>query len=223
MIPAWLPPLAETHVILSLLSAAWVTIDIFALGRRQPMTVMDFVWPLTLLYWGPLGLPFYHAFGRAPGRGGEHHHDDDKPMWQSVFTGSTHCGAGCALGDLIGDWIAFLTAFALFGSALAGKFVLSFALAYLLGIGFQYAAIAPMRDAGTTTVIRAALKIDTLSIVSYEIGMFVVMGLRTWLMPGLEPTDWTYWFMMQVAMLVGFWTTFPVNWWLIARGTKERM
>jgi hypothetical protein len=29
--------------------------------------------------------------------------------------------------------------------------------------------------------------------------------------------------MMQVAMLVGFATTYPVNWWLIRRGTKEAM
>jgi len=36
------------------------------LGRRQKMAIMDAVWPLTLLYWGPLGLPIYLWFGRAP-------------------------------------------------------------------------------------------------------------------------------------------------------------
>jgi hypothetical protein len=29
--------------------------------------------------------------------------------------------------------------------------------------------------------------------------------------------------MMQIAMVVGFATAYPVNWWLIARGIKERM
>ncbi|SAL05779.1 hypothetical protein AWB81_07303 [Caballeronia arationis] len=29
--------------------------------------------------------------------------------------------------------------------------------------------------------------------------------------------------MMQVAMVVGFFTTYPVNWWLIRKGIKEKM
>lgn len=29
--------------------------------------------------------------------------------------------------------------------------------------------------------------------------------------------------MIQMATVLGFVTTYPVNWWLIARGTKERM
>ena len=49
------------------------------------------------------------------------------------------------------------------------------------------------------------------------------MGFRAWRFPALEPTSWSYWLMMQIAMLLGFATTYPVNWWLIRRGTKERM
>jgi hypothetical protein len=29
--------------------------------------------------------------------------------------------------------------------------------------------------------------------------------------------------MMQIAMIAGFLTSYPVNWWLIRRGSKERM
>ncbi|HWG05484.1 MAG TPA: DUF4396 domain-containing protein, partial [Beijerinckiaceae bacterium] len=29
--------------------------------------------------------------------------------------------------------------------------------------------------------------------------------------------------MMQIAMVLGFATTYPVNWWLISRGIKEKM
>ncbi len=29
--------------------------------------------------------------------------------------------------------------------------------------------------------------------------------------------------MMQIGMILGYFTSFPVNWWLIARGIKERM
>ena len=32
-----------------------------------------------------------------------------------------------------------------------------------------------------------------------------------------------FWFTMQIAMLAGFITSYPVNWWLIKVGIKERM
>ena len=32
-----------------------------------------------------------------------------------------------------------------------------------------------------------------------------------------------FWAVMQLAMLAGFVTAFPVNWWLISTGVKERM
>jgi hypothetical protein len=32
-----------------------------------------------------------------------------------------------------------------------------------------------------------------------------------------------FWFAMQLAMLAGFATSYPVNWWLIRAGVKEKM
>lgn len=222
MAPTWLQILAEIHVPLSIATGIGVAIDIFANGRRHKMAVMDWVWPLTMLYWGPIGLIFYGWFGRAPARMPSMEHGEP-PMWQAAFKGATHCGAGCALGDFVGDWLAFATAFALFGSEFAGKLALALILAYLAGIVFQYFSVVPMRHLGFAEGVLAALKIDTLSIVAYEVGMFIWMGIRVLLYPELEPTMWSYWFMMQIAMILGFATTYPVNWWLIARGIKEKM
>jgi hypothetical protein len=222
--PGWLQTLAGIYVPFSLASALLVLADIFLLGRRQHMWIMEAVWPLTILYWGPAGLPFYAWFGRGMPKHRAHPaRHDDPPMWQTAFKGATHCGAGCALGDFIGDWIAFAAGFALLGSELGGKFLLGFVLAYLFGILFQYFSVAPMRGLGLREGLITAIKIDTLSLLAYEVGMFAWMAFRTWLLPGLHPASWTYWFMMQIAMLVGFATTYPVNWWLIRRGTKEAM
>jgi hypothetical protein len=80
-----------------------------------------------------------------------------------------------------------------------------------------------MRGLGPWEGLTAAVKADTLSLVAYEIGMFAWMAFRTWLYPELEPTSLSYWLMMQVAMVLGFATTYPVNWWLIRRGIKEKM
>lgn len=41
--------------------------------------------------------------------------------------------------------------------------------------------------------------------------------------PHLEPSSPIFWFMMQIAMLVGFATSYPVNKWLLRKGIKEAM
>ena len=49
-----------------------------------------------------------------------------------------------------------------------------------------------------------------------------------WLFPVVIGTElgtntFEFWFMMQIAMLCGFTTAYPVNWWLIRAGVKEQM
>ncbi len=44
-----------------------------------------------------------------------------------------------------------------------------------------------------------------------------VLGVR------LEVNSAEFWFMMQIAMLCGFLTSYPVNWWLLRSGIKEAM
>jgi hypothetical protein len=41
--------------------------------------------------------------------------------------------------------------------------------------------------------------------------------------PPLSVASPTYWFMMQIGMIVGFFTAWPVNTWLIRTGWKEKM
>lgn len=233
-----LDTIAAIWLALSIASSLYVVYDVTAGGRAQPMWIMSVVWPLTILYWGPLGLVFYFWFGRArhaaynEPSGGDRHgghggdrgdRDRDPPMWQAVFNGSTHCGAGCASGDFVADWIAFAGAVTLAGSRLGGRLVMAFVFAYVVGILFQYFSIAPMRGLGLRDGLLAAIKADTLSLVAYEVGMFACMIAFSHAFPSLEPTRPAYWVLMQVGMIVGFATTYPVNWWLIRRGWKERM
>lgn len=41
--------------------------------------------------------------------------------------------------------------------------------------------------------------------------------------PPLSVASSGYWLMMQIGMIVGFFTAWPVNLWLIRRGLKEKM
>ncbi len=73
--------------------------------------------------------------------------------------------------------------------------------------------------------LKEAVKADTLSLLAYEVGLFVWMGLiqLVFFHPKLEPTEPTYWFMMQIGMTIGFLTSYPANWWLIKKGVKHGM
>jgi len=144
-------------------------------------------------------------------------------MFATITIAVCHCGAGCLLGDLIGEWIVFATNATINGKGLWVEWLLDYGFALLLGIFFQYFSIAPMTGQyGPLTIIRAA-KADFLSLTFFEIGLFGWMaifqaGIWHWNIP---MNTVTYWWMMQVGMFLGHWTAFPINWWLITKGIKE--
>ncbi len=197
---------------------------------RQKMTVMNVVWPITALYFGPFALWTYFGFGRQQHSaeknhaGHEEHSQTERPFWQKVWVGATHCGAGCTLGDIVAESAVFLTGFTIFGSMLWASYLWDFLLAYLLGIVFQYFSIAPMRNISGWPAIWAAIKADTVSLTAFEIGLFAFMfWMHHHFLPHLTPNQPEYWFLMQVGMIIGFFTSYPANWWLIRIGLKEAM
>jgi hypothetical protein len=216
------PPILETLAVVSLLfgvlCVAIIALDTAA-GRRQKMWIMNTVWPVTGLYSGPLGLWAYLALGRAGKSKGE------RLMPQAAGLAALHCGAGCTLGDLIAEWGILLFPFTLLGNKIFAGWMVDFVCAYLIGIVFQYFTIAPMRNLPPGKGIVAAVKADTLSLSAWQIGMYGWMAIVMFLIFGreLEKTDPVFWFMMQIAMLAGFLTAYPVNWMLVRIGWKEKM
>ncbi|QDV52913.1 DUF4396 domain-containing protein [Gimesia fumaroli] len=155
-----------------------------------------------------------------------------KPFWQSVVVGGTHCGSGCTVGDIIAEGgMHFLvpTVINLSGASLVWfAWGVDYVLALLFGVAFQYFSIVPMRHLGFKEGLVTAFKVDSLSLTFWQIGMYGWMGLCLFGIFGLESAEMAktspiFWFMMQIAMLCGFVTSFPVNWWLIRTGIKETM
>ncbi len=75
-----------------------------------------------------------------------------------------------------------------------------------------------------------AVKADALSLTAWQVGMYGFMAVaHFWIFSAparhraARSTAVEFWFMMQIAMLCGFATAYPVNWWLIRRGIKEKM
>ena len=72
-----------------------------------------------------------------------------------------------------------------------------------------------------------AAKADVASLTAFEVGLFGWMALMTFVFfPAphhLHPDSPVYWFGMQIGMVAGFVTAWPVNTWLIRAGIKGAM
>ena len=147
-----------------------------------------------------------------------------RPFWKSVFVSTTHCAAGCVIGDIIGASIVFRAGWTLFGERLYAEFLVLFILAYIFGIAFQYLPIRAMRRISRRVALLEAIKADTLALTAFEIGLFAWMAVLYFqFVPRPEPTSPTYWFMMQIGMVLGFIASFPANWYLVRAGVKPGM
>jgi hypothetical protein len=228
MAPTWLTVLAWISLATAFVCAGLIATEIFVRGYRQHVWIMDVVWPLTALYSGPLGWCAYRRWGRLNSPRYQHQTGGgcQHPFSVSVGMSDTHCGAGCALGDVISEWALFAVGATIAGVALWPEFIADFALAFIFGIAFQYFAIVPMRHLSVREGVIAALKSDTLSVLTFEIGLFGWMALIFFVFfphPHLMPDHAAYWFLMQVGMVLGFLTSYPANSWLIRHGIKEGM
>ena len=210
------------------------------------MTIMSVVWPVTALFGTALTLWLYFTYGRLATRermcaamktGATPPSRAETPFWAMVAKGASHCGAGCTLGDIVAEWLCFLVPtvavsfgwHSLFTEKMFAVWIVDFVVAYLFGVAFQYFAIRPMRDISVGEALWLAVKADTLSLASWQIGMYGFMAFANfyWFQhligTSLRTDSIEFWFMMQIAMLCGFVTAFPVNWWLIRTGVKEKM
>jgi len=218
----WLDVLSWTSVTLGFLTAGIISVDLIA--HPQKMRVMNIVWPVTGLYFPLVGLWFYNTMGRpmaadAPAIKGE------RPYWKGIFVSATHCGSGCAIGDILGPPIVFGFGLTLLGTVLFAEYVAEFMFAYVFGIAFQYFPIRWMRHVPPGEALIDAVKADTLSLVAFEVGMFAWMAIAYYVLVPWHPrpNNAVFWFMMQIGMISGFLTTYPANWLLIRWGIKTGM
>ena len=245
MIPDWLHLLSILSLGVAAVSAIWIAID----EARDPqhMWIMNLVWPLIALSFGPVAVAVYYAYGKMKAQsrmqdmdmsGGMDMSDmPQAPYPVMVAKGSSHCGAGCTLGDILAEWLAFLVPTvavwfgwkSIFADKIFAVWILDFLFAFGIGVMFQYFTIKPMRGLSVGEGIKAAVKADVLSLTSWQVGMYGFMAIAHFWIFGqvlgvpLEVPTVEFWFMMQIAMICGFITSYPVNWILISKGIKEKM
>lgn len=237
-----LATIAWVSIAVAFACAVWIAAD--EVRHPQAMAIMNVVWPVTALYLSVFAVWGYYRLGRKktksamrehamPMEGGQAEHGKMErgqrsggPTAAQVAVGTSHCGAGCMLADVVCEFSIAAAGITLLGSVLWAEYAIDFAAAWALGIVFQYFAIQPMRHLPVGQALLAAIKADTLSILAFQIGMYAWMALvffRLFPHPHLTPFEPQYWLMMQIAMICGYATSFPMNRWLIRAGLKEAM
>jgi hypothetical protein len=158
-------------------------------------------------------------------------------MVSAVAIGTSHCGAGCSLGDLIGEFtLAFIPGLAvifgfgwLFDERIFAAWVLDFVLAYLFGVSFSTSQSRPCamcqfgRDCGWRSRQTRCRSRPGRSACTAPHGDRSVPGAAGGIGRRADALTPEFWWMMQLAVVVGFCAAYPVNWMLIRRGIKEKM
>ncbi len=200
---------------LTALSLLFVAVDIRA-TPESPVLKWGFV--LLTAYTGPIGAFLYVLGCREPLPG--LHERYVAVRWRQVLGSTMHCVAGDGVGILA-------------GAVLAGFFHLSkvpdIALEYFLGFGFGWTIFQSlfMRGAVGGSYARALANTflpELLSMNCLMAGMVPTMILaRTHVPASADPFDPVFWFVMSMALLVGFVTAYPMNWWLVSNHMKHGM
>ena len=214
----------------------------------QSMKIMNVVWILTALWASYLALWAYFKFGKERMKPNEKMDMQGmnmkdmpmdgkmnmqgmsmgaaKPKWQSITLSALHCGAGCTLADIIGESFTYYVPLSVAGSTLAGSWLFDFVLALIIGVYFQFYAIREMESVSVSEGLTRAFKADFFSLTSWQVGMYGWMAIVYFVLfkdAPLERNTWSFWFMMQIAMLLGFFCAYPMNALLIKLGVKKGM
>lgn len=201
--------------LLTALSLVFVVVDIRA-TPESPVLKWGFI--LLTAYTGPLGAFLYVLGCREPLPG--LHERYVATRWRQVLGSTMHCVAGDGVGILVGALIA-----SLFHLSKVTDVALEYALGFAFGWSiFQALFMRDMAGGSYRRSLTSTFFPELLSMNCLMAGMVPVMMVATKSIPtGRDPTGPAFWFIMSMALLIGFITAYPMNWWLVSRHMKHGM
>jgi len=201
--------------ILTAMSVAYVAVDI----RKTPESkVLKWGFILLTLYTGPVGAFLYVLGCREPLPG--MHEKYVSVRWRQVLGSTMHCVAGDGVGILVG---------AVLGSVLSLSMLLDIGLEYILGFGFGWTIFQAlfMKDSMGGTygkALKTTFISELLSMNCLMAGMVPVAAIaKAAVSGGDNPINPEFWFIMSMALLIGFISAYPMNWWLVSNHLKHGM
>jgi hypothetical protein len=214
-VPDWLTPVAWTYISVSLLSAVFIAADIYLLQRRRGGVVTGLVWITSALYLGPFAVPLYLRRGRAnpstaPVRGTVRSDE----MAVGVLPG----GGASAVAHLIGVPLVAAAGWTIAGMAMWPMIIVIAVLAIVMLAAYERVTIHGAHTRRTHGFsVGAAIVTAVITVAAFDIGMvgwMLFLNSRDAMPP---VTDGTFWFLMQVGVIVGLLTGYPAVKWLLRR------
>jgi Domain of unknown function (DUF4396) len=205
--------------ILTVPSFLFVVIDILRTTPESPVLKWAFV--ILTAFTGPLGAFFYVLGCREPLRGT--HEEYIAARWRQVLGSTMHCVAGDGIGIVVAAAV---------GSGLALSFWPDFLFEYALGFGFGWAFFQAfaMRDMAGGSYLKSLKMTFLPELLSMNLLMTGMLLTSSFAMSGVggSPTNMAatrpqFWFIMSMALIVGFVCAYPINWWLVANHMKHGM
>ncbi len=221
-VPAWLTPVAWAYIAASLLTAGYIAFDIYARRQRHRNVATEVVWISSALYLGPAAALLYHRYGRAPRR-----EQAPDAADQPTALGGLPGGGASALSHLVGVPLVIASGLTIAGIDLwvmiitIGVLAVALLFVYERRVGRTerpdtMTGARPAQARGTT-VASAALA-AVLTVLAFDIGMggwMLLLHYNEFMPPA---TEGTFWFLMQIGILLGLATGYPAVAWL----TRQR-
>jgi Domain of unknown function (DUF4396) len=176
--------------------------------NRQIAPIMKLVWLLTVGYSGLIGLGIYAWSGRRQ--------IEEDTLWRRAARSVSHCFAGCGAGEIIGVSISV----GLFSVGQVWLSVITFILAYVLGIAFN---AGPLLSNGEdlSTALKDSVITESASILVMEA---IAIGVDQLLGGSVNSlTQPLFWSSLFISLTTGLLFAYPVNVWLVKTGIKEGM
>jgi hypothetical protein len=201
--------------VLTALSVAFVAIDV----RTTPESpVLKWGFVLVTLFTGPVGAMLYVLGCREPLAGT--HEQYVAAQWRQTLGSTMHCVAGDGVGILAG---AVIGGFLLLPAALG--ITMEYVLGFGFGLGiFQALFMRDMVGGSYPRALAGSFIPELTSMNCLMAGMIpVAMILKSRMSGATSPLSPVFWFVMSMALMTGFITAYPMNWWLVARRLKHGM
>ncbi|MFJ5158168.1 DUF4396 domain-containing protein [Pantoea sp. NPDC088449] len=215
--------LALPFLVLGGCTALMILKDLFR--HPHPVAVMNIIWPLTGLYMPFIGWLAWWYLGRKPSHQLKIALLIPRKMqkttnWQTIFISTSLTAAACIFGDMMTIPIVTLLKHFAITPALWMQAIICVIVSLFIGLLFQFLAIRQREKHSFYSALLIALKTEVFPVLIYQLGIFFFMALalKFVLAQQINPLLIVFWFMLQLAIMIGFLFSWPANHFLIKRG-----
>lgn len=211
-LPDWVTPVAWTYIALSLLSAALIAADVYLLRHRHATSRSELVWISSALYLAPFAVPTYLSQGREGPRGSTTRRTETTAV--AVLPG----GSASAVAHLVAVPLVVAVDWTIAGMSMWPMIIVIAVLAIAMLAVYERAVGGDASTpSGRGLTVGAAIFAALVTVVAFDIGMvgwMLVLHFNDLMPPA---TQGSFWFLMQLGVIIGLVTGYPAVKWLVSR------